>query len=146
MWGVPQRVAGTGVHAIRCGPMAAPGKREVRRERKTRSHWKNARLESDEPEQIMAAAPGEEEVRAVASRCGVLADPTRLQVLSVVRAAGEICVSDLEMLTEIERSVISHHLSRSRKVGLTKSRPEGKLVMHSLTRAGSEMLDAVMPE
>ena len=99
-----------------------------------------------EAEAIAEAVPGRLEVRAAAARCAILGDATRLRLLAVVRAAGEIATADLATLAQVERTVISHHMRRSRLAGLVKRQPSGKLAMYSLTRAGKEMLEAVLPE
>ena len=49
----------------------------------------------------------------------VLGDPTRLQLVDVLRRhAGEVCVCELQPLFDIKQSTLSEHLKKLREVGL----------------------------
>jgi ArsR family transcriptional regulator, arsenate/arsenite/antimonite-responsive transcriptional repressor len=48
-----------------------------------------------------------------------LGDPTRLQLVDVLRRhAGEVCVCELQPLFDIKQSTLSEHLRKLREVGL----------------------------
>ena len=83
---------------------------------------------------------------AAAERAGALADPTRLTLALALREGGELCVCDLGWIAERAHNLVSHHLRLLRRAGLVTSRPDGKMVMYSLTEPGRALLAAVVPE
>ena len=80
-----------------------------------------------------------------AERARALGDPTRLAVAVALRDGGELCVCDLAWVTERSDKLVSHHARVLRGVGLVSSRREGKMVIYSLSDAGSELLESVLP-
>ncbi|MEA2361650.1 MAG: ArsR family transcriptional regulator, lead/cadmium/zinc/bismuth-responsive transcriptional [Thermoleophilaceae bacterium] len=93
----------------------------------------------------LASAPDEDEIRDAAEKVKAFADPTRLRLAVIVRAADEICVTDLGTISGVEQTVISHHLTTLRRLRLAQPRREGKLALYSLTDEGRRLLDAVFP-
>ncbi len=78
----------------------------------------------DEP---IAAADAE----SLASWFGVLADPTRLRLLSLIAAAGEACAAcDLVEPLGVSQPTVSHHLKVLREAGLVESRRDGRWVYY----------------
>jgi ArsR family transcriptional regulator, arsenate/arsenite/antimonite-responsive transcriptional repressor len=66
----------------------------------------------------MAAHQAEE----VAAICRALADPTRVQMLHLLKAATEpICVCDFTATFDLAQPTVSHHLARLRDAGLVTS-------------------------
>lgn len=55
-------------------------------------------------------------------------------------------VWDLSWVTERSDGLVSHHARAPRAAGLVSSRRDGRMVLYSLTRAGSELLGAVLPQ
>jgi DNA-binding transcriptional ArsR family regulator len=62
---------------------------------------------------------------------GVLADPNRLRLLSVI-IASEMCVCDLAAVLEMSESAVSHQLRALRAMNMVKYRREGRNIYYSL--------------
>ena len=61
----------------------------------------------------------------------VLADPTRLRLLSLIAAQGESCAAcDLVAPMGVSQPTVSHHLKVLREAGLVESRKEGRWVYY----------------
>jgi DNA-binding transcriptional ArsR family regulator len=58
-------------------------------------------------------------------------------------ATHELCVCDLAWVTERAENLVSHHLRALRAGGLVSSRRDGKMVMYTLTPAGSALLSTL---
>ncbi len=58
-----------------------------------------------------------------------LADISRLRILAMILQRGEMCVCDIEAVTEFTQTKTSRHLSYLRRVGLVRARRDG-LWMH----------------
>jgi DNA-binding transcriptional ArsR family regulator len=103
-------------------------------------------IDAPRAEAIRARLLGEDKAIEAAERARALSDPTRLTLAAALREAGEggeLCVCDLSWIAGRSQNLVSHHLRALRDRGLVRSRRDGKLVMYSLTRAGSSLLDAV---
>ena len=73
---------------------------------------------------------------------GVLADSTRLRLLSLIAAAGEACAAcDLVEPLGVSQPTVSHHLKVLREAGLVESRKEGRWVYYCLNRDALETLE-----
>jgi len=78
----------------------------------------------DEP---LAAA----EAGMLADWFGVLADPTRLRLLSLIAAAGDACAAcDLVEPLGVSQPTVSHHLKVLREAGLVESEKRGRWVYY----------------
>jgi DNA-binding transcriptional ArsR family regulator len=65
--------------------------------------------------------------------CKVLGDPTRVQMVHMLKAASEpICVCDFTAAFELSQPTVSHHLARLRAAGLITSFRRGIWIFHSL--------------
>jgi DNA-binding transcriptional ArsR family regulator len=73
---------------------------------------------------------------------GLLADPTRLQLLRLL-AAGEQDVTTLAGQVIASRSSVSQHLSRLRLAGLVQARRDGRRMLYRTT---SDHLSALVDE
>lgn len=62
---------------------------------------------------------------------GVLGDPTRVRVLTALRA-GELCVTDLAAATGVNRTTVSHQLRVLRSHRLVDRRRVGKVVFYRI--------------
>lgn len=71
------------------------------------------------------------EAQQMAEFFGVLADPTRLRLLSAL-ANQELCVCDLAAGLKMGESAVSHQLRLLRAMRLVKYRKEGRNVYYSL--------------
>lgn len=62
---------------------------------------------------------------------GVLADPTRLRLFSLIAAAGEACAAcDLVEDLGVSQPTVSHHLKVLRDAGLVSSEKRGRWVYY----------------
>jgi ArsR family transcriptional regulator len=73
----------------------------------------------------------EKEARMLAEWYGVLADPTRLRLLSLIAATGEACAAcDLVEPLGVSQPTVSHHLKVLREAGLVESEKRGRWVYY----------------
>jgi len=61
-----------------------------------------------------------------------LSDETRLRILALLLAHGELCVCDLIATLQLPQSTVSRHLAYLRKTGLVRDRREGLWMYYSL--------------
>ena len=72
-----------------------------------------------------------EEAARLAEWYGVLADPTRLRLLSLISAAGEACAAcDLVDPLGVSQPTVSHHLKVLREAGLVDNERRGKWIYY----------------
>lgn len=62
----------------------------------------------------------------------ILGDPTRIKMLSLLSAEGELCVCDIAEALGMGQSAISHQLRVLRAARLVKFRKDGKEAIYSL--------------
>ncbi len=79
----------------------------------------------------------------LSERAKALGDPTRLTIAAALASTTELCVCDLAWVTERAENLVSHHLRALRAGGLVSSRRDGKMVMYTLTPAGSALLSTL---
>lgn len=73
----------------------------------------------------------EPEAENLAEWFGVLSDPTRLRLLSLIAAAGEACAAcDLVEPIGVSQPTVSHHLKVLREAGLVESEKRGRWVYY----------------
>ena len=84
-------------------------------------------------------------IQALAELFGILADPTRLRILSVLQES-ELPVTDIAGQVGISISAISHQLRLLKTMKLVKYRKQGKNVFYSLDDSHIEQLIAVAKE
>lgn len=63
-----------------------------------------------------------------------LSDETRLRIMSLLLANGELCVCDLTATLQLPQSTVSRHLAYLRKSGLVRDRREGLWMYYSVER------------
>ena len=72
-----------------------------------------------------------EQATLLADWYGVLADPTRLRLLSLIAATGEACAAcDLVEPLGVSQPTVSHHLKVLREAGLVESEKRGRWVYY----------------
>ena len=72
-----------------------------------------------------------------------LANPVRIRILEVLRAAGSLTVGEIQARIGIEAANASQHLSIMRAQGIVAARREGTSAWYSVTEAEVfELLDA----
>lgn len=64
--------------------------------------------------------------------CQVMADPTRIKILLVLRKHEELCVSDIAQILKMSVSAISHQLNDLEQTGIVSSKKEGKSVCYCI--------------
>jgi len=77
------------------------------------------------------ALPDDISVQAATRILGIVADPTRLRLLSVL-SAEELCVRDLAIVVGISESAVSHQLRLLRAHRLVTFRKEGRIAYYRL--------------
>src|SRR6266851_5334536 len=82
--------------------------------------------------QAIAALDSPEAIAARARQFAVLADPTRLTLLTCIRAAGPISVSDLAAATGINDATVSQTLRYLRASQTVIAEREGRVVRYRL--------------
>ena len=79
----------------------------------------------------MQNMPEKETLEQIAELFKAFADPTRVQILSLL-VDGELCVGDISQTVELSQSAISHQLRILKQMHLVKYRREGKSLLYSL--------------
>lgn len=82
--------------------------------------------------QAIAALDDTESVRARAQRFAVLADPTRLTLLTCIGAAGPISVSDLAAATGLNDTTVSQALRYLRATQIVSTERDGRIIRYQL--------------
>lgn len=79
----------------------------------------------------MQKIPEKETLEQIAELFKGFADPTRVQILSLL-VDREMCVGDIAQSVELSQSAISHQLRLLKQMHLIKYRREGKNILYSL--------------
>jgi ArsR family transcriptional regulator, lead/cadmium/zinc/bismuth-responsive transcriptional repressor len=82
--------------------------------------------------QAIAALDDPAEIQSRAQRFALLADPTRLAVLTCIQAAGPISVSDLAAATGINDATVSQTLRYLRAAQTVSSHRDGRVIRYRL--------------
>lgn len=61
-----------------------------------------------------------------------LSDPTRLRIIALLTAEGELCVCELTHALSLSQPMISRHLGQLRATGLVDDRRAGKWIYYRL--------------
>lgn len=83
----------------------------------------------------------------LAAALKALADPTRLQLLSLIRdsAGGEACVCDLTEAFDYSQPTISHHLGILMKAGFLERSKRGSWAWYSIPPDQRATVEQVLP-
>jgi ArsR family transcriptional regulator len=82
-------------------------------------------------EEAIQAAPDAETISGLVETFKTLADPTRLRIISALRAR-ELCVCDLAAILKLTQSAVSHQLRVLRNQRIVRYRRDGKISYYSL--------------
>lgn len=74
---------------------------------------------------ILCQALDRQAAERLASGLKVLADPARLQLLSMIAQAGEVCVCDMTAPLRLSQPTVSHHLKVLHDAGLVERERRG---------------------
>jgi ArsR family transcriptional regulator len=87
-----------------------------------------------------------EEAAVTAGMFRLLADPTRLRLLSLVAAApsGETCVCDLPAALGVSQPTVSHHLKALHSAGLVEREQRGRWAWYRVRRDALRELGSVL--
>jgi ArsR family transcriptional regulator len=69
---------------------------------------------------------GREQASLLATVMKAVADPARLQLLSLIRSAGEACACDLTDPVGLSQPTVSHHLKVLTEAGLIRREQRGQ--------------------
>lgn len=83
--------------------------------------------------QAIAALADADTIRARARLFALLGDPTRLALLTCIKAAGPISVSDLAAATGINDTTVSQTLRYLRASQIVSAERDGRVVRYQLT-------------
>lgn len=92
-------------------------------------------VESIHPEAVERAlgqALGGEQAADLGRLFQVMADPSRLRIISLL-ASGELCVCDIAAALKMTQSAVSHQLRLLRIAELVRYRKEGRIAYYSLS-------------
>lgn len=76
--------------------------------------------------------PEKETLEHIAELFKGFADPTRVHILCLLMAEGELCVTDIAQKVDLSQSAISHQLRLLKQMHLIQFRREGKNIHYSL--------------
>ena len=95
--------------------------------------------------QPVAPLLGEQQAEDLAALFRALADPTRVQMLHLLKQAAEpICVCDFTAAFDVGQPTISHHLAKLREAGLVSSFKRGVWSFYLLRTDLSETARALL--
>ena len=73
-----------------------------------------------------------EEIRIIANIFKSIAFPARLQILDILDVHGCLSVAEIIKITQIEATLLSHHLSKMKNSGVLVSHREGRNIFYQL--------------
>ena len=87
-----------------------------------------------------------EQATELARRLKVLADPTRLRLLSILldSEGGEACTCDLVEPLGLSQPTITHHLQRMAEVGIVRGERRGRWTFYSVDRQAIESITSAL--
>lgn len=95
---------------------------------------------------LLATPMDREEAEDLARLLKAIADPARLQVMSLLRSveAGEACVCDLTTPLGLSQSTVSHHLKILADAGLVRRDRRGTWSYYSLVPEGMDRINHLL--
>ena len=96
---------------------------------------------------LSAGVPlGREDAESLARMLKAVAEPTRLQVISLIRAgpAGEACVCDLTAPLGLRQPTVSYHLKVLAEAGLVSVERRGTWMWYSLVPGALDRLGELL--
>jgi ArsR family transcriptional regulator, arsenate/arsenite/antimonite-responsive transcriptional repressor len=93
-------------------------------------------------EPLDAGRLGAEQATSLARRLKVLADPTRLRLLSMLldSDAGEACTCDLVEPLGLSQPTVTHHLQRMAEAGIVHGERRGRWTFYSVDKNAIETI------
>ena len=87
--------------------------------------------------------PRPRDLRGFAGLFKAIGDQTRMEIVTLVAEAGELCACDIEAHFDLSQPTISHHLKVLREAGWLSSERKGSWVHYSLDRHVLEQVSTV---
>ncbi len=87
---------------------------------------------------------GESQAEELASRWRALGDPSRLRILSLIAASGEMCGCDLTEPVALSQPTVSHHLKVLTEAGFVTRQQRGKWAWYSVAPEASDEVAAAI--
>jgi len=89
-----------------------------------------------------------ERVELLADTLKALADPTRVEIVAILRAAEQpVCICDLDAAFDLSQPTLSHHMAKLRDAGLVEVEKRGIYAFYRLRRdlppAARRLVDAI---
>lgn len=106
------------------------------------------RIESQCCPSVLEAPLGRQEAEALAGALKVLADPARLQLVSLIGAQpdGEACVCDLTVPLGLSQPTVSHHMKVLQDAGLLEREQRGRWAFYRLRPEGLRLLSRALAD
>jgi ArsR family transcriptional regulator, lead/cadmium/zinc/bismuth-responsive transcriptional repressor len=89
-------------------------------------------IDGERVSQAVAALGDREEIHARARRFAVLGDPTRLMILTCIKAAGPISVSDIAAAAGLNDTTVSQTLRYLRASQIVATKRDGRVIRYRL--------------
>lgn len=87
----------------------------------------------------------EDRVERLVELLKAVADPTRLQILAILKRSHEpVCICDLTATFGLSQPTVSHHMGKLRRAGLVTSSKRGIWSYYSITPAAGKQLEAIL--
>lgn len=87
---------------------------------------------------------GREEAEGLSRLLKAVADPTRLQLISLIKAAGEACVCDLTEPLGLRQPTVSHHLKVLVEAGLVSRERRATWMWYALIPGALDSLGQLL--
>lgn len=89
-------------------------------------------LHPDRIRPLLGRSLGDHGATAVASLFGILADPSRAQILHLLAVADDLCVCDIALVLGMSVSALSHQLRYLRERGAVSRHKVGRMAYYRL--------------
>ena len=87
---------------------------------------------------------GDRDAERLAAGLKAVADPARLKLLSIIGAAGEVCVCDLTEPVGLSQPTVSHHLKILHDAGLVERERRGTWAYYRVVPETLEALSGAL--
>ena len=84
------------------------------------------------------------EADELAAMLKILADPTRLRIVSMLASTDEVCACDVTEPLGVSQPTVSHHMKTLREHGYIESEKRGKWVYHRLVPERFDQIRAAL--
>lgn len=95
---------------------------------------------------VLESPLDEDAADRLAASLRVVADPARLRLLSLIGAAGEVCVCDLTDVLGLSQPTVSHHLKVLTEAGLVAREQRGRWAFYRLQPERIELLRGALAQ